>query len=165
MTVERLNAAHGIDTFSCGNEELDLWLRHAALTADRAGTARVYVVLGGTKVLGYFALLPHQVRRADIPPGIGRGAPDTIPSYLLARLAVAEDLHGTGLGGELLALALVKILDAITIAGGRLIVVDAIDEPATDFYRHHGFRPTQADPGRLVMKASTAAASLGVDWP
>ncbi len=79
-------------------------------------------------MIGYFALLPHQVLRADIPPGIGRGAPDTIPSYLLARLAVAEDLHGAGRGGQLLALALEKILDAIIIAGGRLIVVDAIDQ-------------------------------------
>ena len=105
------------------------------------------------------------MRRGDIPPGIGRGAPDTIPSYLLARLAVAEDLHGEGQGGALLALALEKTLDAIVIAGGRLIVVDAIDQPAADFYGHHGFKPTPADPGRLVMKASTAAASLGVTWP
>lgn len=165
MTVERLSAAHDVDTFSCGNEELDLWLGHAALTADRAGTARVYLSLDAARVIGYFALLPHQLRRADIPSGIGRGAPDTIPGFLLARLAVAEDLHGGGRGSELLALALERILEAIIVGGGRLIVVDAIDEPASDFYRHYGFRPTPADPARLVMKASTAAASLGIDWP
>lgn len=165
MTVERLRAAHDIDAFSCGNEDLDLWLRHAAPTADRAGTARVYVHLDDTRIIGYFALLPHHVRRAHIPPGIGRGAPDTIPGFLLARLAVAEDLHGGGRGGQLLALALKKILDAIIIGGGRLIIVDAIDEAAADFYRHHGFKPTPADPARLVMKASTAAASLGINWP
>jgi len=71
MTVERLRAAHDFDAFSCGNEELDLWFRHAALTADRAGTARVYVTLDAARIAGYFALLPHQVRRVDIPPGIG----------------------------------------------------------------------------------------------
>lgn len=158
MTVERLSAAHDVDTFSCGNEELDLWLGHAALTADRAGTARVYVSLDAARVIGYFALLPHHVRRADIPSGIGRRAPDTIPGFLLARLAMAENLHGPGRGGELLALALEKIIEAI-------IVVDAIDEAAANFYRHHGFRPTPADPARLVMKSSTAAASLGIDWP
>ena len=31
MTVERLSAAHDVDTFSCGKEGLDLWLGHAAL--------------------------------------------------------------------------------------------------------------------------------------
>jgi hypothetical protein len=46
-----------------------------------------------------------------------------------------------------------------------LIVVDAIDQRAHDFYLHFGFRPTPANPSRLVMKASTAAASLSVDWP
>lgn len=165
MTIERLSNAHVVDTFTCGNEELDLWLRHAALIADRAGTARVYVSLESGRVSGYFALLPHNVRRADIPPGIGRGAPDIIPSYLLARLAVSQDQQGAGRGGDLLALALGKTLDAIAIGGGRLVVVDAIDQNAADFYRHHGFKPTPTDPGRLVMKASTAAAALGVAWP
>lgn len=165
MTIERLSNAHVIDTFTCGNEELDLWLRHAALIADRAGTARVYLSLDSERVIGYFALLPHHVRRADIPPGIGRGAPDIIPSYLLARLAVTQDQHGGGRGGDLLALALEKILAAVAIGGGRLVVVDAIDENAAGFYRHHGFKPTPADPGRLVMKASAAAAALGVAWP
>lgn len=165
MTVERLSAAHVTDTFTSGNAELDHWLRHAALTSDRAGTARVYVTTEAARVIGYFAVLPHEVRRADTPPGIGRGAPDTLPSYLLARLALAEDLHGGGRGGELLALALGKILDAIAIGGGRLIVVDAFDQAAANFYRHHGFKPTPTDPARLVMKASTAAAALGIAWP
>jgi GNAT superfamily N-acetyltransferase len=165
VTVERLTAAHDVDTFSCGNEGLDLWLRQAALTADRAGTARVYVSLDAGRIIGYFALLPHQVRRADIPPGIGRGAPDTIPGFMLARLALAENLQGNGRGGDLLALAMGTVLDAIVLGGGRLIVVDAIDEQAAGFYQHHGFRPTPADPARLVMKASTAAASLRIDWP
>lgn len=166
MTLERLRAAHQVDAFSCGNENLDLWLRHAALTADRAGTARVYVSLVDDEMIaGYFALLPHHVRRMDIPPGIGRGAPDSIPGFLLARLALAEDLHGGGQGGQLLVLALGKILDAILVGGGRLIIVDAFDELAAEFYRHHGFKATPADPARLVMKASTAAASIGTDWP
>lgn len=108
---------------------------------------------------------PHQVRRADIPPAVGRGAPDTIPGFLLARLALADGLHGDGRGGELLALAIEKMIEAIVVGGGRLIVVDAIDETAAGFYRHHGFRPTPADPARLVTKASTAAVSLGIDWP
>lgn len=134
MTIERLGPAHQVDGFSCGNEELDSWLHNTALTADRAGTARVYVDVDDATVLGYFALSPHLVQRVDIPPRIGRGAPETIPSFLLARLALAQD-------------------------------VDAIDEGAAAFYEHHGFRPTPTGPFRLVMKASTAAASVGIDWP
>lgn len=166
MRIERLTAAHPVTTFTCGNQSLDLWLHHAALDADRSGTARVYVTLTDDhQIGGYFALLPHDVRRLDIPLGIGRGAPDLIPCYLLARLALAQHLHGSGRGSELLVIGLTKILEAIRVGGGRLIVVDAINPRAADFYRHHGFKPIPTDPSRLVMKARTAARSIGVDWP
>lgn len=121
MIIERLAAAHDVDTFRCGNEDLDLWLRHAALNADRAGTSRVYVHLDDDRVVGYFAIAPHLVRRSDVPSSIGRGAPDTIPGFLLARLALAADLKGGGRGGELPVTALEKILQAILLGGGRLI--------------------------------------------
>lgn len=166
MTIERLRAAHSIDGFSCGNEDLDQWLRQSALSADRAGTARVYLsVADNGHVNGFFALVPHVVRRLDIPPSIGHGGPDLIPAYLLARLAISEVLQGSGCGGELLVLALDKILEAVSIGGGRVIVVDAIDERAAEFYRHHGFKTAPTDPARLLMKASTAARSIGIDWP
>jgi hypothetical protein len=56
-------------------------------------------------------------------------------------------------------------LDAIRAGGGRVIVVDAIDDNARGFYEHFGFRAIPADPDRLVMKASAAAASLSLPWP
>ena len=61
--------------------------------------------------------------------------------------------------------ALRTLLEAIRIGGGRVIVVDAIDDNAPSFYEHFGFKPIPDTAGRLVMKASTAAASVGVDWP
>jgi hypothetical protein len=36
---------------------------------------------------------------------------------------------------------------------------------AAEFYRHHGFKTAPTDPARLLMKASTAARSIGIDWP
>jgi GNAT superfamily N-acetyltransferase len=91
--------------------------------------------------------------------------PRTIPGFVLARLALSEDLHGQGRGGELLAGAVGMTLAAIRLGGGRVIVVDAIDDRAAAFYEHFGFRPIPANPHRFVMKASTAAASLSIDWP
>ena len=165
LRFERLTPEHPIQSFSSGNTDLDVWLREAGISADRAGTARVYLWLDDDRAIGYFAILPHGVRRSDLPPSVGRGAPEVIPGFLLARLALSEHLHGRGHGGELLVGALDAMLTAIRIGGGRLIVVDAIDQRAHDFYVHFGFRATPADPGRLVMKASTAAASLSIDWP
>ena len=162
---ERLAPEHALESFVCGNDDLDSWLRDAGPTADRAGTARVYVWLDDDQIIGYFAILPHSIRRADVPSAVGRGAPEVMPGFLLARLALSEDLHGQGRGGELLAGAVDMTLAAIRVGGGRVIVVDAIDDRAASFYEHFGFRAIPANPNRFLMKASTAAASLSIDWP
>jgi GNAT superfamily N-acetyltransferase len=163
---ERLSAEHALDRFVSGNADLDAWLVQFGLTADRAGTARVRIWLDDDhEVMGYFAIAPHTIRRVEVPPAVGRGSPDTIPAFLLARLAIAEDRQGAGHGGEALVEALTATLGAIGQGGGRLIVVDAIDDRARAFYEHFGFRTLPDVPDRLVMKASTAAASMGIAWP
>jgi hypothetical protein len=60
---------------------------------------------------------------------------------------------------------MVTIVDAARRAGGRIIVVDAIDGAAKRFYEHHDFVPVPGDDHRLVLKLDTAAKALAVDWP
>jgi GNAT superfamily N-acetyltransferase len=164
-SVEPLSDGHDFSSFHCGRPELDEWLTRHARNASGQGT-RTYVLFGDDRVLaGYFAIAPHLVEREELPPGIGRGAPSKIPAVLLAKLALHERLHGQGLGAELLVCALRSIVTAARAAGGKLIVVDAIDEVAASFYRRHDFQPTGADPHRLVMKISTAARALSLPWP
>lgn len=157
---QRIAARHDLAGFACGNATLDRWLASAALTADAMGTARTYVWTNEDLVSGYFSLCPHEVRRDDLPSKLGHGAPHSIPAILLARLALDHRLHGQGLGASLLLDALHRATDAIEIAGGRLIVLDAIDEPARRFYEHHGFRAAPSRPARLFRKASDVAATL-----
>lgn len=161
---ERTTEHHSVDSFRCGNADLDDWLAKSAFNSDRSDTARVYVWPGEFgEVNGYFAIAPHTVRREGLR-SVARGSPDVIPGYLLARLAVAESSQNRGNGGRLLVEALRTTIEAIRIGGGRVIVVDAIDDHAHNFYEHFGFKPIPETGGRLVMKASTAAASVGVDW-
>jgi GNAT superfamily N-acetyltransferase len=164
-SVEQLSDGHDLASFHCGRPELDEWLTRHARNAIGQGT-RTYVLLGEDRVLaGYFAIAPHLVEREEMPRRIGRGAPSKIPAVLLAKLALHERLHGQGLGAELLVWALTSIVTAARAAGGKLIVVDAIDEAATSFYRRHDFQSVGSDPHRLVMKISTAAHALGLPWP
>lgn len=67
---------------------------------------------------------------------------------------------GSTVRAGLLLDALTRATDAIEIAGGRLIVVDAIDEPAQRFYEHHGFHSAPSRPARLFRKASDVAVTL-----
>ena len=165
LRVVALDESHDLGSFTCGNDELDGWLRLHARNATGQGTRTLVVVDGGDTIVGYFSVAPHVLDRGDAPKKLGRGAPRQIPAILLAKLALSADLHGQGLGAELLVRALGTIIDAARAAGGKIVVVDAIDEGAAAFYRHHDFDALPNRPDRLVMKLSTAARALGVAWP
>jgi len=164
--IEPLAADHDLDAFDCGHDALTVWLRQHARHATAQGT-RTYLLIEEVTgaVAGYFALAPHLVERDDAPRGVGRGAPQRIPAILLAKLALHEGLHGQGLGAELLVHALTAIVEAARSAGGRLVVVDAVNEDTASFYRAHDFQPSPTDPLRLIVKLSTVAQALGLTWP
>ena len=151
--------------FSCGNDELDEWLRRHADTATGQGTRTYVLVDDAGSVVGYFAVAPHLIERDEAPRRLSRGAPHQIPAILLAKLALHRSLQGQGLGSELLVHALDTVIAAARRAGGRVVLVDAIDENAQRLYEHHDFQTLPGRDQRLVMKLSTAAKALGVPWP
>lgn len=153
-----------LDSFDCGREDVDDWLKRSAAAATGQGT-RSYVLVSDEdeRVVGYFAVAPHLLARGAVPRRVSRGAPAQIPAILLAKLAVDRSLQGRGLGSKLLEVALRTILDAARKAGGRVVVVDAIDDAARDFYEYHDFQPLPGNDRRLLLKLSSAAKALGVD--
>lgn len=157
---ERLAEHHRLDTFTCGNEVLDKWLGTSALHSDRADNTRTYVWSDRDDVIAYFSLCPHEVRRDTLPGKLSRSGPSSIPVILLAKLALDVNFHGQGLGGQLLVDAVGRAVAAVDLAGGLLIVVDAIDEAASAFYQHYGFQRVPGPIPRLVMRSSIAKASL-----
>jgi predicted N-acetyltransferase YhbS len=158
---ERLRSHHQLGEFDSGQAGLDDWLRRSAEQAQAMRTAQTFVWHGGDDVVvAYFSLAAHLISRADIPKRVGRGSPASIPAILLARLALHRRLHGQKLGGELLWDALARAVTASDTAAARVVVVDAIDEPAARFYLRHGFMAVPGDHHRLVQKMSDIAAAL-----
>jgi GNAT superfamily N-acetyltransferase len=151
---ERLGASHDVSRFSCGNQLLDAWLHLHAFTAQAKRTSVTYVwTYGESTVVAYYSLAPHLIENSELPRRLGRGGPRQIPAILLARLALGQELHGSGLGSILLHDALSRAVAASQQAGGRYVVVDAIDERAALFYQHFGFTPAPHGT-RLVRKVS-----------
>lgn len=151
---------HDLSAFSCGEESLDSWLREQATAATKRGTARTWVWTDDRgAVVAYYALAAHKVARDALPAKIGRGGPTEIPAVLLARLALARELRGQGLGPLLVTDALERVVSATQIVGARLVVVDAIAERVAQLYETLGFRRI---PGSLllVQKISDIQASL-----
>jgi GNAT superfamily N-acetyltransferase len=163
----RLQDDHKLDGFDCGKELLNAWLVEQARRADSSGMAHVYVwtPLGEAKVCAYFAICPTEVlRKEDGLSGSLAGGYSRIPGYLIARLALDSSLRGKGYGEHLLLDALRKGVAASEIGGGRLIVVDALDDEARRFYEHFDFVAVKNREHRLVMKVSTASKALGERW-
>ena len=71
-------------------------------------------------------------------------------------LAIDKQFKGQGLGAALLADALAKALSS-EIAAFALIV-DAKDDTAATFYRHHGFIAFGDNPRALFLPLTTAKA-------
>ncbi|MBS1870389.1 MAG: N-acetyltransferase [Actinobacteria bacterium] len=166
LRIAPLADGYDLASFSCGQPALDTWLREHAQHATRQGT-RTYLLLEerSERVVGYFAIAPYLLEREQAPRRVGRGAPLRIPAILLAKLALHERLHGRGLGAELLVQALTVIVAAARAAGGRVVVVDAIDENAANFSVAHDFERLPNDQQRLIVKLSTVAQALELPWP
>jgi GNAT superfamily N-acetyltransferase len=77
---------------------------------------------------------------------------------LVAKLALHKELHGHGLGSQLLIGVLGVIAEAADRAGGRYVVVDAVDQSAAAFYQRHGFRGPH--PARVVLRVADILATF-----
>ncbi|GAA1602205.1 GNAT family N-acetyltransferase [Actinoplanes couchii] len=161
---EALNEQHTTRRFDSSQPALVTWLQQHALTTEARRTGRTFIWQDNGQVVGYYTIAAHLIVREELPKAIGRGNPGQIPAVLLARLALDKTLHGQGLGGALLADALERIVIATRVVAARFVVVDAIDQGAHGFYRHHGFREI---PGtmRLIQKIGDIAAALEPDPP
>jgi predicted N-acetyltransferase YhbS len=138
--VEFLDPArHDHEAFDSGARELDDWLRHTAVVAAAAGTAATWILRRGDRVVGYYALAMGGVEHRGAPSRLRRGHPDPIPVLILTRLAIDRSEQGRGLGADLLRDALIRAVVGARQYGARAIIVDAIDDRAFAFYRHHGF--------------------------
>ncbi|MDH6579853.1 GNAT family N-acetyltransferase [Kitasatospora sp. MAP5-34] len=137
----------GADGFDSGIPVLDDWLRDASATMVRANLGRTFVWRDATgKVVAYYHLTPHEVCQEGIPSRDRFSAKHRpVPGFLLAKLALDKTLHGQRLGSALLYDALTRVATAAEQVGGRLVVVDAINDHAAGFYRAHGFKDVRAD--------------------
>lgn len=103
-------------------------------------------------ILGFFTLaIRRMMPKEALPVEIAKRLPPSVPCYTLARLAVAKELQGQGIGEILLVAALRKARAAALKVGGVAVFVDAKDERAAEFYKTHGFAPSPSEPLLLTI--------------
>jgi len=168
--VTKLAPGYDLGAFDCGEPTYNDWLTRHAAASVQAGVAAVYLLLEETeeqsRVVGYYAINPTQVIRADVPVTLSRGWPRTVPAWKLGKLAVHVELRADKAaqwGRQLLREALETILRVAAAGGGKVIVLDADNPGLLDFYLRNGFKTTGNDSDlSLYMKVSTARKAMGI---
>ena len=160
-TIQPLAKAHDRESFSCGNEALDLYLREQAGQDARRNVAAPFVLVasGGKQVRGYYTLSAFGIELDALPEETARRLPryPIVPATLLGRLAVDRSQTGKRLGEFLVLDALARSLEQSQTIASYAVVVDAIDDSARRFYLHFDFIPFPATRNRLFLPMATIA--------
>jgi len=158
-TPQPISAVDDLSQFDCGVETLNDWLRRQALRSE-GRSARTYVVKDRRRVAGYYCLATGAVARSNVPRGIRRGLPDSVPVMVLGRLAVDTQYQHGGVGSGLLKDALLRTLQVSAQVGVRAVLVHAVDENAKAFYAAYGFVEFPSGTRTLVLALESIAKAL-----
>lgn len=154
LPPEPLSEHHDLAAFHSGEPSLDDWLRRRARANQVSGASRTYVVCQGKLVVAYYALASGVITVESAPGRFRRNMPNPIPVAVLARLAVAANWQGQGIGRALFRDAAQRVTHAADAIGIRGIVVHAISEQAKKFYIALGFEPSPTEPMTLMVTLS-----------
>jgi GNAT superfamily N-acetyltransferase len=158
-TIRQLEKDDDRDSFDCGVDSLNAWLKQMAGQNHRKRLSRTYVMARADdpqKVIGYYSLMAISAETEGLPSK--KRLPEKVSAVLLARLALDKNkkYRGQGLGESLLMHALHTTLEASNLIGVHCVIVDALNEDvAKKFYMPYGFEPFEDEPLRLVLLLET----------
>lgn len=166
FVCEILGEQHERRGFTCGAEALDRYLIQQAGQDQRRHAAQVYVLCRSespARIAGFFTLSAASVQLDELPQETRRKLPryPHLPAILIGRLAVDLNRQRCGVGGLLLAEAMKRCVQLSKQLGAAVIVVDAKDERAADFYARFGFKKIARLTGGLFLPIASVAEQLG----
>jgi GNAT superfamily N-acetyltransferase len=151
--LEVLGAQHDRTRFHCGVAALDGYFRTQATQDARRRASACYVAVQDetNAVAGYYTLAAGSVPLTDLPESLSKRLPryPSVPVARVGRLAIDQSFQGRKLGAALLADAALRALRSEVAVFA--LVVDAKDDAAGAFYRHHGFEMYGGQPKKLIV--------------
>ena len=135
-------------SFSCGEPDLDDFLRSDALRLQSQRVVHTFLAFFEARLVGYMSMLADAVvLETKERKRLSLSAHDhpTVPALKIARLGVAESFRAdhSGVGAALVHIAQALALDVAQRIGCRLLTVDAYPESVA-FYARLGFVSNRA---------------------
>ncbi len=154
--IEVLTSQHNRKEFFSGDDALDRYFAERVRQDIRRRVTACYVALETETgcIAGYYTLSASNIPLADIPEEMTKRLPryPALPVARLGRLAVDKDFQSRRIGGGLLWDALMR--SARSEIAVFALVVDAKNDQAESFYRHHGFVSFGSIPRQLILPLS-----------
>ncbi len=160
---EPVSRAHDREGFSCGEPDLDAFLKHHARRNHERGASKTFVAVASdpSTVLGYYSLSPVSLAFAEAPDAVRRGLGRyDVSGFRLGRLAVCVPMQGRGLGGQLLLAAGRRCLRVAQEVGGTMLLIDAKSDRAAAWYASYGAIRLEDRPLTLVLPLATIERAL-----
>jgi GNAT superfamily N-acetyltransferase len=150
---EPINKKHDRESFDCGEQALNEFLRRYARKSHELGGAKTFLAIDDADkktILGYYSLSPASIDYSRTP----------VPGFRLARLAVDRRVQGKGIGAQLLLAAGRRCLLASVEVGGVVLLIDAKNERVAGWYSRYGAVPLLDAPLSLLLPLATIDAAL-----
>lgn len=150
MEIVNLQQDHDRGSFSSNTPLLDNYIKKQASQDVRKDLSACYVIADeNRKVFAYYTLSANSIPQEGMPEDLLKKirlppSYHDLPAVMLGRLAVDEQYQGKGYGELLLLDALNRCLFAAEQIGTIAVIVDPIDQRATDFYAKYGFHQLQS---------------------
>lgn len=150
---EPIRPLHRVEDFSCGDAQLDDWLKSQALASQQGRRRCTYVVVDEEDcVRGYYTLVAGGVSVQAATGSDHRNMPDPVPVMVMPRIAVDRTARDAGLPVSMLR-DVIERVDALALYGGvRALLVYALEDRSKTFYERYGFSPTVVDPKVLALR-------------
>lgn len=162
---EAIAKQHDRKAFDCEEPTLNEYLCRYARQNHTSGGAKTFVAVPldePSRILGYYSLSPAEVSVNRVPKRVQKGhVRYPLPGFRLARLAVAREHQGQGLGGQLFFSAGERCFAAAREVGGVILIIDAKNEEVARWYEGFGALSLIDSPLQLILPLATIEASLG----
>ncbi|UHD17472.1 GNAT family N-acetyltransferase [Thiocapsa bogorovii] len=158
--VVALEAVYERTSFNSGSVSLDRYFRDQVTQDIRRRVSACFVAVAAEqRIAGYYTLASSSMLLTELPAAMAKKLPryPLVPAVRMGRLAVDLVFRGRGLGAALLVDALDRAARSEIAAFS--LVVDAKDESAVAFYRHHGFIALPDSPLTLFLPLATLRQS------
>ncbi len=167
--VEKFDkASHYREAFSCGVPGMDRWFKESISDQIKANRVRVWCAVDETgKVVGFYGLSAHSVEPSASPALAQRRERYPIPAIYLVALATDESVQGQGIGGALMADAMIKSLEIAETIGAAAIILDVFEDVQFErrmaFYQAIGFETLspEENPKRLFLSMKDVELVIG----